>query len=237
MAGRALPTGTVTFLCSDMEGSTRLVHDLGAADFARVLEQHNAILREAFSRHGGVERGTQGDAFLVMFREAPAAVSAASEAQIALAGASWAGDAIVRVRMGVHTGLGRLGGDDYVSVDVNRAARVAGLAHGGQVLLSDATRALVEGSLPQGVSLRSLGEFELKDLARSERLFQLVIHGLSSDFPPLRRVDRAAGNIPDPISSFIGREAELAELSTLVRHKRLVTLTGPGGTGKTRLAV
>jgi predicted ATPase/class 3 adenylate cyclase len=232
-----LPTGTVTFLFSDMEGSTRLVQDLGPAAFTQVLDQHNTILREAFSGHGGVERGTQGDSFLVMFREAPAATSAAAQAQVALGKAGWAGHAPVRVRMGLHTGIGTLGGDDYVSVDVNRAARIAALAHGGQVLLSDATRALVEGALPTGVSLRPLGEFELKDLARPEHLYQLVIEGVRSAFPALRPIDRPVGNLPDPISSFIGRESELVELASLVRDKRLITLTGPGGTGKTRLAI
>jgi class 3 adenylate cyclase len=192
MAARALPTGTVTFLFSDMEGSTRLVQDLGPAAFTQVLDQHNAILRKAFSGHGGVERGTQGDSFLVMFPEAPAAASAAAEAQIALADAAWPAGTPVRVRMGLHTGIGTLGGDDYVSVDVNRAARIAALAHGGQVLVSDATRALVEGALPTGVSLRALGEFGLKDLARPERLHQLVIEGVRSEFPPLRPIDRSA---------------------------------------------
>jgi predicted ATPase/class 3 adenylate cyclase len=237
MTERTLPTGTVTFLFSDIEGSTRLVQDLGPAAFTQVLEQHNAILRDAFSRHGGVERGTQGDSFLVMFPEAPAAASAVAESQVALDKATWAGDTPIRVRMGLHTGIGTLGGDDYVSVDVNRAARIAALAHGGQVLVSDATRALVEGDLPAGVSMRPLGEFELKDLARPERLHQLVIDGVRSDFPPLRPIDRPIGNLPDPISSFIGRVSELVELGSLVREKRLVTLTGAGGTGKTRLAI
>lgn len=132
----------MTFLFSDMEGSTRLVQDLGPAAFTQVLDQHNAILRAAFSGHGGVERGTQGDSFLVMFPEAPAAAAAAAEAQLALDKATWPADVPVRVRMGLHTGIGTLGGDDYVSVDVNRAARIAALAYGGQVLVSDATRAL-----------------------------------------------------------------------------------------------
>ncbi len=232
-----LPTGTVTFLFSDMEGSTRLVQDLGPAVFTQVLDQHNAILREAYSAHGGVERGTQGDSFLVMFREAPAAVSAAAWAQRALAEATWVTDAPVRVRMGLHTGIGTLGGDDYVSVDVNRAARIAQLAHGGQVLLSDASRALVEGALPADASLKPLGEFQLKDLARPERLHQLVIDGVRSEFPPLRPIDRPIGNLPDHLTSFIGRVSELVELASLVPEKRLVTLTGPGGTGKTRLAI
>ena len=236
MTSRALPTGTVTFLFSDMEGSTRFVQDLGPATFASILGQHNAILREAVARHDGVERGTQGDSFLVMFREAPAAVAAAADAQVALGTADWAGEAAVRVRMGLHTGIGTLGGDDYVGVDVNRAARIAVLAHGGQVLLSDATRGLVEDDLPSGVSVRPLGEFELKDLTRPERLYQLVIDGLRSTFPPLRTVDRTLGNLPDHGSSFIGRDAALTELEALLGGSRLLTLTGPGGTGKTRLA-
>ena len=183
MTERQLPTGTVTFLFSDMVGSTRLVQDLGPAAFTQVLDQHNAILRKAFSSHGGVERGTQGDSFLVMFREAPAAATAAAEAQVALERPTGPADLPVRVRMGLHTGIGILGGDDYVSVDVNRAARIAGLSHGGQVLVSDATRALVEGALPAGVSLRALGEFELKDLARPERIHQLVIDGVPLRVP------------------------------------------------------
>ena len=236
MTGRVLPTGTVTFVFSDMEGSTRLVHDLGPATFAQILGQHNAILRDAFAGHDGVERGSQGDSFMVMFREAPAAVSAAAEAQVALDKADWAGDATVRVRMGMHTGIGTLGGDDYVGVDVNRAARIAALAHGGQVLLSDATRALAEADLPPGASLRPLGEVELKDLSRPERVHQLVIDGLRSTFPPLHTVDRSVGNLPDVGSSFVGRDAALAELDALLGEHRLLTLTGPGGTGKTRLA-
>ena len=237
MADRVLPTGTVTFLFSDMEGSTQLVQDVGPEVFTRVLEQHNAILREAFARHDGVERGTQGDSFLVMFRDAPAAVSAAAEAQAALHRASWPDGATVRVRMGLHTGIGTLGGDDYVGVDVNRAARIAALAHGGQVLLSDATRALTEGGLARGLATRPLGEFKLKDLTRPERLHQLVGDGLRSEFPALRSARRTVGNLPAGMSTFIGRDAELAELATLLDVNRLVTLTGPGGTGKTRLAM
>jgi predicted ATPase/class 3 adenylate cyclase len=227
----------VTFLFSDMEGSTRLVQDLGPAVFTRILEQHNEMLRTAFGRHGGVERGTQGDSFLVMFHDAPGAVAAAVEAQRALTAADWPADRGVRVRMGLHTGVGALGGDDYVGVDVNRAARVAGLAHGGQVLLSDATRALVEDSLPAGVGLRALGEHRLRDLTRTERIHQLTIEGLPSSFPPLRSPATRIGNLPARQSSFIGREAELTALAGLLDAERLITLTGPGGTGKTRLAV
>jgi predicted ATPase/class 3 adenylate cyclase len=237
MTARSLPTGTVTFLFSDMEGSTRLLQNLGPARFGDLLEQHNALLRAAFARHGGTERGTQGDSFLVMFPEAPAAVTAAAEAQAALARAEWPAATPVRVRMGLHTGVGTLGGDDYVSVDVNRAARVAGAAHGGQVILSDATRALTETALPPGTSLRSLGEHRLKDLPTPEHLHQLIVEGLPSEFPPPLTLGRATGDLPARVTSFIGREAELEELASLLADNRLVTLTGPGGTGKTSLAL
>jgi predicted ATPase/class 3 adenylate cyclase len=235
---RTFPTGTVTFLASDMEGSTRLVQEVGPAVFREILEVHNQVLRRAFAGHGGTERGTQGDSFLVMFREAPAALAAAAEAQTALAAASWPQDAEVRVRMGLHTGVGTLGGDDYVGVDVHRAARIASAAHGGQVLLSEASRALAESSLPSGIALRSLGEHKLRDLARPELLYQLVIDGLTSTFPPIEATEGVAtGNLPVRLTAFIGREAELEELGSLFGQSRLITLTGPGGTGKTSLAV
>ena len=237
MSEGVLPTGTVTFLFSDMEGSTRLVQDLGPAVFTEVLERHNAVLREAFGRHGATERGTQGDSFLVMFPEAPAAVAAAADAQRALAGADWPVATGVRVRMGLHTGVARLGGDDYVGLDVNRAARIAGLGHGGQVLLSDATRALTADELPSGVSVRSLGPHRLRDLDRPEPLHQLVIEGLPSQFPPLAAADGPVGNLPSRLTSFVGRDRELETLERLLDDATLVTLTGPGGAGKTRLAL
>jgi predicted ATPase/class 3 adenylate cyclase len=234
---RTLPTGTITFLASDMEGSTRLVQAVGPAVFRGILEQHNAILRTAFETRGAVERGTQGDSFLVMFREAPAALAAAAEAQLALSQATWPLDTGVRVRMGLHTGVATLGGDDYVGIDVHRAARIASAAHGGQVLLSDATRALAEPDLPPGTTLRALGEHKLRDVARPERLSQLVIDGVPSQFPPIQTGDAAAGNLPSRLTAFIGREAELAELGRLIQESRLITLTGTGGTGKTSLAI
>jgi predicted ATPase/class 3 adenylate cyclase len=237
MAERAFPTGTVTFLFSDMEGSTRLVQDLGPAVFTEVLERHNAILRAAFGRHGATERGTQGDSFLVLFPEAPAAVAAAADAQRALDAAEWPAAAGIRVRMGLHTGIARLGGDDYVGLDVNRAARICGLGHGGQVLLSDATRALTANDLPAGVSLRSLGPHRLRDLDRPEPLHQLVIESLRSDFPPLAAADSPGGNLPKRLTSFVGRDRELEMLEHLLAGSALVTLTGPGGAGKTRLAI
>ena len=237
MAERVLPTGTVTFLFSDMEGSTRLVQELGPAVFTDVLERHNAALRAAFARHGGVERGTQGDSFLVMFPEAPAAVAAAADAQKALARTDWPAGTDVRVRMGLHTGVGRLGGDDYVGLDVNRAARIAGLGRGGQVLLSEATHALVAGALPPGVTVRTLGRHRLRDLDRPETVSQLVIDGLPSDFPPLAASDEVAGNLPARLTTFVGRASELEMLERLLDETALVTLTGPGGAGKTRLAI
>jgi predicted ATPase/class 3 adenylate cyclase len=235
---RALPTGTITFLFSDIEGSTRLVERVGPAAFATMLDLHNQVLREAFTRQGGTERGTQGDSFLVMFEEAPRAVAAAADAQRALAAAAWPGSAPVRVRMGLHTGIGTLGGDDYVGVDVNRAARIAAAAHGGQVLLSEATHALAAGDLPSGTSLRRLGEFKLRDLAHPERISQLVIGGLPADFPPITGTGvTGAGNLPASASPLIGREEQLRQLDILLRDRRLVTLTGPGGIGKTSLAL
>jgi predicted ATPase/class 3 adenylate cyclase len=237
MARRELPTGTVTFLFSDIAGSTRLVGELGPAVFAEILERHNDLLRSAFDQHDGTERGTQGDSFLVMFREAPAAIGAAATAQRALSATAWPFGADVRVRMGIHTGIGTLGGDDYVGLDVNRAARIASAAHGGQVLASAATKALAEGGLPRDLRFRSLGEHRLRDLARPEHLHQLVIDGLPSDFPPVRTAEVRRGNLPPRLTSFIGREAELDALKELLGANRLVTLTGPAGTGKTSLAI
>jgi predicted ATPase/class 3 adenylate cyclase len=230
-----LPAGTVTFLFSDIEGSTDLVQQLGDA-WPEVLEAHRQILRAAFARHSGVERGTEGDSFFVAFDEASAAVAAAAEAQLGLAARQSAGGADLRVRIGLHSGAARLSGSDYVGMDVHRAARIAAAGYGGQVLVSDSTRALAERSLPAEVSLQDLGEHRLKDLPEPEHLFQLVIAGLPSEFPPIRSLE-AAGNIPVPLSSFVGRQAEMEEVRRLLGQSRLLTLVGPGGVGKTRLLV
>ena len=237
MKGRVLPTGTVTFLFSDMEGSTRLVQEVGPSAFTRILERHNEILRASFEAHGGIERGTQGDSFAVMFAEAPSAVAAAAEAQTALTAEVWPDAIDVRVRMGLHTGVGTLGGDDYVGIDVNRAARVAGAAHGGQVLVSDATRALTAQAMPPRVRLRDLGEHKLKDLARPEHLFELVLDDVPMAFGPLRTGERKVGNLPPRLTSFLGREADMEVLRGLLTTNRLITLTGAGGSGKTSLAI
>lgn len=232
----ALPTGTLTFLFSDIEGSTRLVAALGPG-FGPLLERHQVLLRDAFRAAEGVEVATEGDSFFVVFRSAVAAVVAAAAAQRALATEPWPEEAgTVRVRMGLHTGEGTLGGDNYVGIDVHRAARIAASAHGGQVLISDSTRALVAGALPGGVSLRDLGTFRLKDLEQPERLVQLLAPELPADFPPPRTLETPS-NLPAQMTTFIGRLREAEEVAALTRRSRLVTLTGPGGTGKTRLSL
>jgi predicted ATPase/class 3 adenylate cyclase len=230
-----LPTGTITFLFTDIEGSTRLLQALGA-EYRDALERHAAIVRAALSAHDGVEVGTEGDSFFAVFRSAADAVAAAVEAQRALAAEPWPREQDVRVRMGLHTGEGRLGGDSYVGLDVHRAARVGAAGHGGQVLLSSTTRALIEGAVPADLSVLDLGMHRLKDLEQPERVSQLVISGLEQQFPPLRSLETLS-NLPTELSSFVGRERELDEIIALVTRTRLVTLTGPGGTGKTRLAL
>jgi predicted ATPase len=214
-----LPRGTVTFLFTDIEGSTRLLHELGADDYANQLAEHRRVLREAFERYGGVEVDTQGDAFFVAFPTAPGALEAAREAQDALG---------LPVRMGLHTGTPLLAEEGYVGADVHRAARIAAAGHGRQVLVSTATSALVERD-----ELRDLGEHRLKDLSAPERIFQLG----AGDFPPLKTLYRT--NLPIPATQFLGREHELADVRELLARDdaRLLTLTGAGGSGKTRLAL
>jgi predicted ATPase/class 3 adenylate cyclase len=231
-----LPTGTVTFLFTDIEGSTRLLSALGDG-YAALLNAHSEILRAAIGAHAGTEVSTEGDAFFAVFPSALNAVSAAAQAQRALAATPWPEGSSVNVRMGLHSGEGRLGGDNYVGLDVNRAARIGAAGHGGQVLLSDATRALVADDLPEGLRLRDLGEHRLKDLALSVRISQLDVDGLAIEFPVLRSLDARSTNLPNQLTSFIGRERELVRVKELVGEHRLVTLTGPGGTGKTRLAL
>jgi predicted ATPase/class 3 adenylate cyclase len=218
---KRLPSGTVTFLFTDVEGSTRLLQEHGDA-YADLLAEHRRVLREAFVRHNGVEVDTQGDAFFVAFPRAAGAVAAAEEAQRAL------GPGPIRVRIGLHTGEPLVTAEGYVGIDVHRAARIASSAHGGQILVSDTTRRLLEPGAP----LRDLGEHRLKDLIEAERLFQFG----DGDFPPLRTLD--ATNLPVVSIPLVGRERELEELvAVLSNGTRLLTVTGPGGTGKTRLAL
>src|SRR5437870_611901 len=231
-----LPTGTVTFLFTDIEGSTRLLQELGDR-YAGVRDEHAAIVRRAIAEGGGVEVGTQGDSFFVAFSSPVGALRAAVAAQQGLAAHDWSHGARVRARMGLHTGEGVPGGDDYVGIDVNRAARIADAAHGGQVIVSDATRGLVEHALPEWVSLRDLGEHRLKDIVHTDHLHDLVIEGLPADFPPPRTLDGRPNNLPVQLTSFVGREEEIAEISQLLGRTQLLTLTGPGGTGKSRLAL
>jgi predicted ATPase/class 3 adenylate cyclase len=231
-----LPTGTVTFLFTDIEGSTRLLQEFGDR-YAAVRDEHAAIVRRAVADGGGVEVSTQGDSFFVVFPSPVGAVRAAMAAQRGLAAHDWSPCPPLRVRMGLHTGEGVPGGDDYVGIDVNRAARIADAAHGGQLILSDAARALVERALPEGASLRDLGQHRLKDIAHPEHLHDLVIDGLPADFPPPRTLDARPNNLPAQLTSFVGREQEIAEIRRLLGRTRLLTLTGAGGTGKTRLSL
>jgi predicted ATPase/class 3 adenylate cyclase len=230
------PTGTVTFLFTDIEGSTHLTESLGGR-WPPLLERHRHLLRIAWVQHGGVEVSTEGDSFFVVFTSALAAVTAAVQGQRDLAAEPWPEGAHIRVRMGLHTGEGVLGGGSYVGLDVHRAARIAAAGHGGQVLLSAATRALVEESLPPGVALVDLGEHGLKDLTRAERIWQLAIEGQPTDFPALKTAAAAHPSLPAQLTSFLGREREISEVAHLLPRSRLLTLVGPGGTGKTRLAL
>jgi len=231
-----LPTGTVTFLFSDIEGSTRLLQSLGER-YPAVLETHQALLRATFAAHGGTVIGTEGDSFFVVFPDARRALAGAVASQRALHDYDWPEDARIKVRMGLHTGQGTLGGDNYVGLDVHRAARIAAAGRGGQLLVSATTRGLVEDTLPEHVTLRDLGDHGLRDLERPERLYQVVIPGLPADFPPLRSAEPRQGNLPTPLTSFVGRERALRDVKDLVSRSKLVTLTGPGGTGKTSLAL
>lgn len=233
-----LPTGTVTLLFTDIEGSTRLLQQLGHR-YDGILTECRQLLRAAFHQWNGYEVDTQGDAFFVAFARATDAVSAAAEMQRALAAHPWPDAATVHVRIGLHTGEPQRSAEGYVGLDVHRAARIMSAGHGGQVLLSQTTRDLVEHDLPAGVSLRDLGAHRLKDLQHPSPLFQLVISGFPADFPPLKTLDIHHNALPIQLTSLIGREQEVAEISALLirPEMRLVSLVGSGGIGKTRLAI
>src|SRR6266702_218821 len=233
-----VPAGTITLLFTDIEGSTLLLQHVGE-QYSRVLAQYRQVLRTAFQQSHGHEVDTQGDACLFAFARATDAVSAAVAAQRALASHAWPEGAAVRVRVGLHTGEPQRTADGYVGLDVHLAARLMSVGHGGQVLLSQTTRHLVEHTLPDGVSLRDLGEHRLKDLQQQSHLFQLVIAGLPDDFPPLLTLDIHPHNLPVQPTPLIGREREVAAVQQLLLREdvRLLTLTGPGGSGKTRLGL
>jgi predicted ATPase/class 3 adenylate cyclase len=231
-----LPSGTVTFLFTDIEGSTRLLRDLGE-QYAGVLAEHQHLLRAAFEQHQGRVVSMEADSSFVAFPDAVQAVAAASEAQRSLAQHPWPPGTSVRVRMGLHTGQAQISSDNYVGMDVHRAARIAAAGHGGQVLLSQTTYALVERELPAGVTVRDLGQYHLKDLRQPKQLYQLLIAGLQSEFPALKSLNVSPNNLPRQLTSFVGRSTELGEITALLAKARLVTLTGPGGSGKTRLAL
>src|SRR6266446_3145531 len=233
-----LPMGTVTLLFTDMEGSTRLLQQVGER-YTDLLEEYRQLLRAAFHQWNGNVVDTQGDAFFVAFARATDAVSAAVAAQRALASHVWPEGVVVRVRMGLHTGEPRLSSEGYTGLDVHHAARIMSAGHGGQVLLSQTTRDLVEHDLPEGVSLRDLGAHRLKDLQHKSHLFQLVMAGLPAEFPPLGTLDASPHNLPVQFTPFIGREQEVSAVQHLLQRAdvRLLTLTGAGGSGKTRMAL
>jgi predicted ATPase/class 3 adenylate cyclase len=232
-----LPTGTVTFLFTDIEGSTELLQHLGDHRYSEVLAEHQTLLRAVFEERNGREVDTQGDAFLVAFPRARDAVAAAVMAQQALMKHPWADGASLRVRMGLHTGEPVSAHGRYVGLDVHRVARICAAGHGGQILLSQSTRELVATDPPLGISLRDLGEHRLKDLAAPQRLFQVVTMDLPADFPALQSLDLLPNNLPRQLTSFVGREQEIAQVKRGLSTAYLVTLTGTGGAGKTRLAL
>ena len=211
---RDLPSGIVTFLFTDIEGSTKLLNELGAEAYAEALLEHRRILRGAFARHEGVEVDTQGDAFFAAFATAPGAIQAAHEVQEALA------QGPIRVRMGLHTGSPHVSEEGYVGRDVHKGARIAAAAHGGQVLFSRETRELVDSVV------LDLGEHRVKDFEEPVWIFQLG----TESFPPLKTISNT--NLPRPASSFVGRNREVEGVLSLLRGgARLITLTGPGGSG------
>jgi len=232
-----LPGGTITMLFTDIEGSTALLSRLGDR-YAEALSAHRVLMRAAMAAWHGREISTEGDSFFVVFESAADALGCCLAAQRALAGHDWPGGLAVRVRMGLHSGEPAQHEDNYLGMDVHRAARIAATAHGGQVVLSDPTRLLAASRLPDGASVRDLGFHRLKDIEEAERIYQLVAPGLQEDFPPLKSLGTPA-SLPAPATPLVGRSEELDRLCAAVRREqvRLVTLTGTGGVGKTRLAL
>jgi class 3 adenylate cyclase len=234
-----LPEGIVTFLFTDVEGSTRLWED-APDSMMDAIRQHDETIETAAIAHNGVPvrpRG-EGDSRFVVFSDPTDAVAAAAAMQLGLAEIEWETPRPVRVRASLHTGDADLQLGDYYGSAVNRAARLRGIAHGGQTLISNATRELVpDAALPEGVSLRDMGEHRLKDLTRPEQVYQIDVDGLEDSFPPLTSLDAVPNNLPVQLTDFVGRRAEVAEAKRLLETTRLVTMLAPGGTGKSRLAI
>lgn len=230
------PTGTVTFLFTDIEGSTKL-WEAHPEEMRVALARHDALMREAIGSANGHVFRTAGDAFYAAFATAPNAVSAALAAQLALASEPWPKETPIRARMALHTGAVESRDADYFGQPLNRVARLLATGHGGQTLLSQTTCDLTSDFLPDAVSLRSLGAHRLKDLQAPEQVYQLLHDALHEEFPPLRSLDYLPTNLPRQISSFVGRQKEIAEVKRLVESSALVTLTGSGGSGKTRLGL
>ena len=230
------PTGTITFLFTDIEGSSQRWERYPEA-MALALVRHDTILREAFETRGGLVFKTIGDAFCVAFDTAQSALNAALEAQRLLLMESWEEVGGLRVRIAMHTGAAEFRDNDYFGQSLNRVSRILSAAHGGQTLLSLAAQELVRDLFPEGVRLRHLGEHRLRDLARPEQIFQLMANDLPADFPPLRSLENVPNNLPVQLTGFVGRENEMAEVKRLLEGTHLLTLTGTGGTGKTRISL
>jgi predicted ATPase/class 3 adenylate cyclase len=237
----SIPRGGIrTFLFTDIEGSTRLEQELGTERYAAVRERHRSIMRSSWAEfgEGASEQGTEGDSFFVAFDKATECLAAAIAAQRALRDEPWPDGVDVRVRMGIETGEHDVvaSAEGFVGLGINRAARIAAVAHGGQILTTELTSQLL-GALASDVRLRDLGAFRLKDLLAPIHILQIVVDDLPSDFPPLRTPDAHPNNLPTQLTTFVGRDAELVEAADLLAGTRLLTLTGPGGTGKTRLSL
>jgi predicted ATPase/class 3 adenylate cyclase len=231
-----LPTGTITFLFTDIQGSAKLWEQF-PDEMRDALARHDAIMQQAIEGHGGCVFKTMGDGFCAAFHTPPEALAAALAAQRALHAEAWGEMSALRVRMALHTGTADLRDGDYFGQPLNRVSRLLSAGHGGQTLLSLATQELMRDQLPPGIELKDLGERRLRDLIRPERIFQLVAPDLPSEFAPLRSLEAFAHNLPMQLTSFVGREKEIAEIKAMLASHRLVTLTGTGGTGKTRLSV
>lgn len=237
-ATRPLPVGTLTFLMTDVEGSTRF-WDASPRTAQEAIARHTRIIEEHVERNQGqiVESGREGDSVLAVFRQATDAVMAAVSLQRAMLPETWPSGVDIRVRVGVNSGEAELKGGHYVGIPLYRCARLMAAGHGGQILISQATEQLVADLLPEGVALRELGEHPLKDLSRGEHVYQVLHSELPSEFPPLRSEQPVKGNLHVQLTTFVGRHAEVRAVSAMLKSSRLVTLLGPGGIGKSRLAV